>query len=52
MLACRAVANMFSKNGAERMKDSAPEALETLSVVGTEGLSKLGKTALATVALK
>lgn len=43
---------MFAKDGAQKMKESAPEALETLSVAGTSGINKLGKTALATVALK
>lgn len=52
MLACRAIANMFNKDGKHAMKENAPEALETLSVVGSQGLNKLGKTALATVALK
>lgn len=51
MLALRALCNLFPKN-AKILTDNAPEVLETLSVVGTEGLSKLGKTALATVALK
>ena len=43
---------MFNKDGKHAMKENAPEALETLSVVGSQGLNKLGKTALATVALK
>ena len=53
LLATRAIANAFSSAGGRKtMGDAAAEALETLSVVGTAGLNKLGKTALATVALK
>ena len=50
MLALRGVANAFGKDKSG-MSDSAPEILETLAVVGTEGLNKNGKTALATVAV-
>ena len=53
LLATRAIANAFSSaSGRKAISDAAAEALETLSVVGTAGLNKLGKTALATVALK
>lgn len=51
MLALRALANMFPK-GKKSLGDSAPEILETLSLLGLQGLNKNGKTALATVALK
>ena len=50
MLALRGVANMFGK-GKQGMQDNSAEILETLVLVGTEGLNKNGQTALATVAL-
>lgn len=53
MLAIRAVANCFSKpEGRKSLAENAPEALETLAVVGVpDVLNKNGKVALATVAL-
>lgn len=53
MLAVRAVANCFAKpEGGKSLAETAPEALETLAVVGLpDGVNKNGKVALSTVAL-
>jgi len=50
MLALRGIANLFIKDAAS-LVDNASEALETLSIIGIDGLNKNARIAVATVAL-